>query len=122
MIDNHAILQGDLHEAAPFTVLALIDALRSSPNPASEVYNLLTEFAYGWAPPTMTVTFEGSIVPVHDATLRALRTGLELYRRDLVHDDAGSRRQAAELLLALREQAAYADDVDAIFRERGGLP
>jgi len=109
MIDNHAILQGDLSEAAPFTVLALVEALGSSTVSASETYALLTEFAYGWAPETMMVSCEGSMVPVHDATRRALRSGLAVYRRDLVGGDLETRRHAATLLLALHEQAVLGD-------------
>jgi hypothetical protein len=105
-IDNHAVLQGDLYEVAPFAVAAVIDCLRSGPSSKDEIYNLLVEFANGYAPDTATVQIEGSDLPLKDATTRELAKGLELYWLDVHACAITTRRRVAELLLVLSEDVS----------------
>lgn len=102
-IDNHAVCQGDLYEAAPFVVAELLNALRCDPPYKEEIYNLLVEFANGTAPESSTVSIEGGLLPLRDATRLQIARGLELYWRDFGSPATTTRRHVADLLLRLSE-------------------
>ena len=103
-IDNHAVLQGDLYEAAPFVVRAVLDSLKVTSVANEEFYDLLIEFANGYAPETRVASVDGSEEPLLAATVRELAKGMALYWRDLRGPRSGIRKQVADLLLALSER------------------
>jgi hypothetical protein len=102
-IDNHAILQGDLFDSAPFVVAEVIDGLARHQRNSEDAYSLLVEMANGSAPEQNVVHFDGLVMPLVEATQRALSKGLAYYWRDLGSDDVKVRRHVSELLLALEE-------------------
>jgi hypothetical protein len=102
-IDNHAVVQGDLYDAAPFAVKGLLDCLRSTPVSKEEIYSLLVEFANGYAPETQLIAVESTEYPLKIATTRELANGMDLYWRDLRDAAPSTRKRVSELLLALAE-------------------
>lgn len=108
-IDNHAVLQGDLYEAAPYVVRALLGCLRTTSVANVEVYELLAEFACGYAPEDQVATVDGSEQTLLTATKGELAKGMDLYWRDLEDPAVATRKRVAGLLLALSDEV----DLDA---------
>lgn len=84
MIDNHAILQSDLYEAAYYVIAPLFDALNST-NYKKEILNLLIEIATGFAPSDIHININGIDIPLMDAcqnSIKAKRNILDQINRD----------------------------------------
>jgi hypothetical protein len=99
-LDNNVVLQADLHEAAYFVIPFLLEALRIRvPFGRDRIYDLLFEIGNGYAPDDVTcTTLDGNIVPLRLACHSAVRSGREIFQRDLEDTDPIIRSRAAELL------------------------
>lgn len=77
MIDNHAILQSDLYEAAYYVIAPLLDVLDST-SQKREILNLLIEIATGYAPPSIFINISGIDISLNDACKNAFRKKREI--------------------------------------------
>lgn len=74
LIDNHAILQSDLYEAAYYVIDPLIDLLHSIEiEKKSLIIDLLIEIAYGCAPISMFIVVDNERIPLQNACRLKLR-------------------------------------------------
>lgn len=104
-LDNHVIVQGDLYEAAPHVVRALVEILRGRVPVRTMIYNLLVELANGEAAESLVTKIDGRTVPVNKATVGYLIEGLDTYMNDLRAQGPDVRKLVAQLLLALSDAA-----------------
>lgn len=102
-LDNHVVLQGDLYEAAPFTGLHLIAALRAGV-PAEKrllVYRVLYEICNGYAPDDERVTLDGEVVGLRAACRRVVGEDPWLFAEDVTSPDPALRKEALDMLVSL---------------------
>ena len=101
-LDNHAVLQGDIYEVAPYVADILVEILQSCPSclGRARIYDLLIEIAYGDAVVSTISSYPGKDVPLKEACDLAICQGIDIYLSDLDHEQREIRLKASQLLLA----------------------
>ena len=109
-IDNHVVVQSDLFTAAPFVVPFLLEILANRTRPgASLVYDLLYEIGGGGAPEETMTDFRlpgwsTEELPLQRACYDAVKSGLDLYLKDIVHAEMELKMKAVELVQLLADE------------------
>ncbi len=101
-LDNHAVLQGEIYEVAPYVVDILVGVLQScqSCSGRARIYEFLIEIAYGDAMASAISCYPGKEVPLKEACNLALGQGIDIYLTDLEHEHREVRLKVSHLLLA----------------------
>ncbi len=101
-LDNEAVRQSDLYEAAAYCIGPLVQVLHSKPKHGrTEIYSVLIEIADGYAPPVVTVVTKcGEAIGLKTACIAQLRLARAVFERDLGDGQIGEL--ANELLDAIK--------------------
>ncbi|TQV68069.1 hypothetical protein [Denitrobaculum tricleocarpae] len=102
-LDNHIVLQADLHEAAFYVVPFLAEILKAGLRPGRKyVYRLLIEIANGSAPDDRTCHYDGTEMPLTQACRASIGESVNLYLDELSTRDRDLRIEVLDLLASLQ--------------------
>lgn len=102
-IDNFAVLQGSLFEAAYYVIGPLHDLLKTNHQVGTRIYcyRLLYEIQNGFAEEVEVLILNGRFVPLMFACKDAVEAGLDIYEKDVLSSDPALRFEAIDLVATL---------------------
>ena len=104
-IDNYAVLQSDLYEAAFYVIPFLLEILSSDIVEGRErIYDLLYEIGNGYAPDEYKIrNNDGTLSTLREACRKPVLDEINLYIEELRNRNSPARKQALDLLFSLEE-------------------
>jgi len=104
-IDNHAVLQGDLYEAAYYVIDPLVQLLtqKNSPDKINSI-ELLIEITLGWAPTDVMIEIEGKSIPLQSACHSKIKGYTNLLKQISSSSQEKEKNKIDELIHIIDEE------------------
>lgn len=102
-IDNYAVLQSDLYEAAFYVINPLVNLLKKTKY-KNEILNLLIEIADGYAPKSEQIIIDNKLEPLMQACQREIKKKYIFFRELLEETTEISEKKLLQELVNIMDE------------------